>query len=156
MTETRTRDQERNGWTPVLNGDTYCSPRCGAKCTKADYDLCVTRANRLCKLLGEGWETRVWENLGWHYEVVFDLGTDRPGPLGPGQIKLHPSTHKGKTTYLCYFNSAAGQVMGESHEDPLEALIIAVRRVEAKRDVYSNDLSLVRAKTRNLVLRLLS
>lgn len=56
------------GWTPVLRGKIFCSPRCGGSCTKAAYDAAVKHAAELAALLGPGWEPVVWENLGWHYE----------------------------------------------------------------------------------------
>ncbi len=55
---------------PVLSGDIYCAPWCGCGCTKAAYDRAVTEAAALVERLGEGWEPRVWENAGWHYEAV--------------------------------------------------------------------------------------
>lgn len=54
-------------WVPVLNGDIFCSPGCGFKCTKKSYDQTVKRVNELCGNLGSNWIPRVWENGGWHY-----------------------------------------------------------------------------------------
>lgn len=31
-------------------------------------------AKALCARMGEGWEPRVWENLGWHYTAVLPFG----------------------------------------------------------------------------------
>ena len=56
-------------WTPRLNGDVYCSPACGFCCKKADFDRATERAQAIAKMLGGGWEPRVWENGGWHFEV---------------------------------------------------------------------------------------
>jgi len=54
---------------PVRNGDTYCSPRCGCKCTHADY-LKATRTSRaVAARLGAPWKPYVWENCGWHWSV---------------------------------------------------------------------------------------
>jgi hypothetical protein len=58
------------GWTPVLNGEIYCSPRCGGCCTKAAHDRAQEQAAALCATLGAGWMPRVWENLGWYCEAV--------------------------------------------------------------------------------------
>ena len=57
-------------WTPVLNGKTFCSPACGFKCTKAAFDAATDGARSLVNQLGSGWEPRVWENLGWHFEAT--------------------------------------------------------------------------------------
>jgi len=58
-----------NSWTPVLRGATYCSPDCGGRCTRASYDRAVAKSIKLANRMGDGWMTRVWENLGWHYQV---------------------------------------------------------------------------------------
>lgn len=57
-------------WTPRLNGKMFCSPACGGKCKKADFDLATDGASALVSQLGRGWEPRVWENLGWHFEAT--------------------------------------------------------------------------------------
>ncbi len=56
-------------WTPKLNGKVYCSPACGAKCLKVDFDLATEGANALVVQLGSGWMPHVWENFGWHFEA---------------------------------------------------------------------------------------
>lgn len=58
------------GWTPVHDGEIYCSPLCGAECKKADFDAATEQASLLATKLGDGWNPRVWENLGWHFEAV--------------------------------------------------------------------------------------
>ena len=59
-----------DAWTPKLDGVIYCSPACGGKCKKSDFDTATTAAHTLVRQLGHGWEPHVWENLGWHYEAV--------------------------------------------------------------------------------------
>lgn len=54
---------------PVLRGDIYCSPWCGGRCKKSDYDWAVAEADRLAREMGPGWEPVVHENLGWFYYV---------------------------------------------------------------------------------------
>jgi len=63
---------ERKRWKPVLSADgkIYCSPACGCKCTKEGYDRTTTKADALAKRMGAGWKPRVWENGGWHFEVL--------------------------------------------------------------------------------------
>lgn len=78
----------KDGWKPKLRGSTYCSPLCGGGCTKAAHDKAVAEANALVlRMKGSGWKPRVWENLGWHYEVH------------AGPVALHNNTHNGKTMY---------------------------------------------------------
>ena len=57
-------------WTPILSGENFCSPGCGAKCKKKDFDDATERALWLANQLGYGWEPHVWENLGWHFEAT--------------------------------------------------------------------------------------
>lgn len=56
-------------WTPKLNGAVYCSPACGFKCKKADFDRAMDGAAALVRQLGAGWSPSVWENGGWHFEA---------------------------------------------------------------------------------------
>lgn len=60
---------EADGWTPVLNGDLFCSPLCGCGCTKEEYDLVCEKATVLAARMGYRWEVEVWENMGWNYCV---------------------------------------------------------------------------------------
>lgn len=82
-------------WKPRKRGAIYCSPACGAKCLKADYDRCVREADALAKLLGPGWVPRIWENLGWHYEVGKDVATVWPN-------LRHSSRRGGGWTIMSY------------------------------------------------------
>ncbi len=67
--EARVKDLYSKG--PVLKGAIYCSPWCGFKCTKAAYDDAKRSAGELRDYLGsKRWKPRVWENMGWHYEVT--------------------------------------------------------------------------------------
>ena len=56
-------------WTPKREGAVYCSPACGNGCKWVDYKLASHKASKLAGRLGAGWKPRVWENLGWHWEV---------------------------------------------------------------------------------------
>jgi len=112
---------ERN-WTPTLSADGifFCSPACGGGkyCKKADYDLAVSRSNAAAEQLGEGWETHVWENLGWHYKVRkgfvtlhFSHYRDEPTPSIRAWIELPDQP----------------QIIGPSANDPVEALGLATQ-----------------------------
>lgn len=59
-------------WTPVRQGNIYCSPACGgrgATCTWASYQHAERSAAELAKKLGPEWKPEVWENLGWFWAV---------------------------------------------------------------------------------------
>lgn len=59
-------------WKPKRRGKFYCSQACGGgtHCLWADYQGAKKSAVALAKQLGNGWTPRIWENLGWHFEVV--------------------------------------------------------------------------------------
>jgi hypothetical protein len=57
-------------WKPRRRGAIYCSPACGAGCTKADFDDATERARLTCEALGPGWKPHVWENLRWHAQAI--------------------------------------------------------------------------------------
>lgn len=63
--------REDDRWTPVLKGKVFCSPGCGAKCTKAQHDAMLKLARKIAKQLGMGWEGTVRENCHW-YPVIVD------------------------------------------------------------------------------------
>lgn len=61
-------------WNPVISGDIYCSPACGAKCKLKDYENAVISANNLSKecteKIGGVWKPVIHENFGWHWCTV--------------------------------------------------------------------------------------
>lgn len=64
------------GWfdkPPRRSGNVYCSPWCGGQCKWTAFvsarQKATDLAKRLNKKFGSGWTPRVWENLGWNYEV---------------------------------------------------------------------------------------
>lgn len=57
-------------WTPIRKGKLLCSPACGGQCTYAAYVRAHKEAAACLRALGgSGWRIRVWENLGWHWQV---------------------------------------------------------------------------------------
>lgn len=113
---------KKRDWNPVTykrDGERYCSPACGHHCLKEDYDKAVKLADALCKRLGKGWESRVWENGGWHFSVK------------KGKLELHRNS---KRWYWADFSATSRQfhAHGETPEDAIEsALKIADEAVEA-------------------------
>lgn len=47
-----------------------CAKWCGRGCTEEEYLEAKRDARALCKKLGPGWRSRVWENMGWHFNAV--------------------------------------------------------------------------------------
>jgi hypothetical protein len=110
-----------SGWTPRLlqRGRVYCSPLCGHMCSRKDYDEAVAAASKLAILLGAGWRGRVWENMGWHYEVT----------KGVCEISAH--TSGGRTTYSFYFNGAVRiGLVNSKHTNPKALFAAGMQKVD--------------------------
>ncbi len=101
-------------WKPVRRGRVYCSTACGSGCTRAAYDSAVKAARKLARRLGKGWKTRVWENMGWHHEVL-----DRTEC-----IKVHPFYWRGRIhSYTAYLGEPGmGGRWVESSSTPEKAI----------------------------------
>lgn len=111
-----------------INGPngTYCSPACGFKCTRHAYERAMREADALAIRLGPGWEPRVWENWGWHYEAI------------KGAARVHPTSLSNPIVgdwvingYTCFFNTARQVVThAETPEDALGFAIQEARGIE--------------------------
>lgn len=76
------KERKKLSWKPVRRGGTYCSPACGAECKYTDYLEAKAEASALAEVMGRGWKARVWENMGWFYEVVNRMASVRKDPRG--------------------------------------------------------------------------
>ncbi len=56
-------------WKPIKRGHIYCSSACGGGCLLTAYHKAKAESAKEAKLMGKGWTTRVWENLGWHWHI---------------------------------------------------------------------------------------
>lgn len=111
---------DRYALTPVARGPIYCSPWCGAHCTRKAYDRATEAATALAASLGEGWTPRVWESLGWSWSAT------------KGESEVHPSirgsTISGEYTVTRYSASVrAGNQFIAYAEAPQDALGFAVQ-----------------------------
>jgi len=93
----------------VRRGSIYCAPWCGANCTWAAFQEATKRGEALAKLLGDGWKPRVWENMGWFYEVT------------NGILEVKTNRRRGKTTYSAWCQSNP-QVIGDYYSTPQAAI----------------------------------
>jgi len=115
------------GWKPRWNKrvGTYCSPRCGAGCTRAAWREAFQAGKALAEKMGTGWKWVVWENLGWHYKAV------------KGVVEIYPNIrHKNHQLkiigYTCFINSAH-QYIGDGKSASLalaRALLGATRATD--------------------------
>jgi hypothetical protein len=118
-------------WTPTHqpNG-VYCSAGCGHHCTRAEFDRATKGAKKLAAKLGKGWKPRVWENMGWFYEVqknnvVVSLG----GSLPPGRAR-----------YYARFNNPVHQTMSQG-STPQDAVDDALRKAWIMRQELAEALA---------------
>lgn len=119
----------KKGWTARRFGVFYCSPRCGAHCTRAAFETATRKAAALCKRLGPGWEPRVWENMGWFYSAQ------------KGVTEVHANHHhayRGGVSYSVYFNTAKQFVT--SDRSPIKALQLATDEARATVRKINRDL----------------
>lgn len=98
-------------WRAVARGRIFCSPACGAGCTKRAFKQATQQAFALAQHCGPGWTPRVWENMGWFCEAVSPCGRYRVIPLS-GSDEVH--------VYVGRFTA-----MGRTPE-------LALRRVKSK------------------------
>lgn len=101
----------RGPWIPVRDGGIYCSPRCGGKCKWSAYVEAHRAASALCEELGPGWEPRVWENLGWHWESFLK------GPEGT-RVEVHSPSSDG----VYWINALLPQQTYVKSDNPIKAV----------------------------------
>ena len=104
---------------PVLIGDTYCSPACGFRCTKAAYDEACAKGEELATQLGSDWKSDVWENCAWHYAAQHTKEN----------IRVYYHSDDG---YTCYYNGPKQQVARAA--DPVLAFNAAVDLMKELRE----------------------
>lgn len=125
-----TKDGEARGWSPVRNGDIYCSPRCGHGCTHSAYLNAVAAADALAARIGPDWKPHVWENLGWHYAA--HSACDR--------WKVHAHLRNGREDDYTAFLGPAGEgggIWAERGETPQEAIEHTKARALAQTEAYA-------------------
>ena len=126
-------------WKPIWKGKTFCSPACGYGCTRAAYKQAWLDAKELASQLGWEWRTRVWENMGWHYEVV----------SASGCWKVSPLIHRGKVTgYSAYLGKSGspGGLWCNHARTPFAAIEKVRRRALATIDCYQRMLDACRTE----------
>jgi hypothetical protein len=108
-------------WTPKLNGAIFCSPACGFKCKKVDFDHAMESAATLANQLGNGWRPCVWENGGWYFEVKKGAATVSVDEAGEytATIRFH-------------FEDDHENCLSESRQDPREAVAALVERMNQR------------------------
>ena len=77
-------------WTPVRDGERFCSPACGRGCTSEEHHLASAVASATAAAFAADWRAEVWENLGWHWVIVSP----------DGRLKVHPNYGHGFSAFL--------------------------------------------------------
>lgn len=119
-------------WTPKLAGEIFCSPACGAKCRKKDFDEATERAHVLASQLGYGWESHVWENMGWHFEATKRGAT--VSVVEDSQYEASIRFYMDERTELC---------VSETRNSPAEAVAAVVEGLNARIKVLQRALNAV-------------
>jgi len=127
------KDDDESGWVPVLQGEVYCSPRCGGKCTLAAFDKATSDAQALASEMGQGWKPRVWENLGWHYDVGKSDARITPPPYGSAEFTAWIEPGKTERNLICQFIEKA--------ENPHDALGFATQSARTMISRLENSLA---------------
>ncbi len=111
----------------IRRGDLYCADWCGCGCTWAEYNQACNEAAALAKRLGSGWKPRVWENGGWHYEVIRGVCEVKPSRRRLGGDLW---TVDGYTAWI----QTRPQYISERRDAPEEALREAMLLMKAAFD----------------------
>lgn len=105
-------------WKPrSLPGGIYCSPACGARCRRKDYERANSDAAALCKRLGPGWKPRVWENMGWHWIVQNGDVEVRPDVVSAAKTRSQRVTF-----YSAWYQGLPSQIISGYHRNVRAAL----------------------------------
>ena len=119
-------------WTPKLTGEIYCSPACGSKCKKQDFDKATERAHALASQLGYGWEPRVWENCGWYFEAA---------KRGATVSVVDDSQYEASIRF--YMDERIELCVSETRNSPAEAVEAVVEGLNARIKVLQRALNAV-------------
>jgi hypothetical protein len=87
----------KQDWTPVRDGDIYCSPACGAGCTFKAWEEAQAKSKAMADDLGPGWTPNVWENLGWYCGARAAGGNVRVYPNRDGSFSAYFDIYRGNT-----------------------------------------------------------
>ena len=133
MPSTRTKP---NPWKPIRDGEIYCAPACGRGCTHAEYAKAISESDGYAQHLGAGWKTRVFENLGWHWELISPSGRLTVSPhyrekklesfTASIQMKNGPGFHANDKRPRAAISKVRAKVA--QHADAMKALRILLER----------------------------
>lgn len=97
----------------------FVAAKGGGGCKRVDYERAVQSAQDLASMMGEGWQPRVWENLGWHYSATFGAAT------------VHRKTSADGGYWVCIHGKPNERSYYGEHAEPRKAFCIAFKAMEA-------------------------
>jgi hypothetical protein len=90
-----------------------------------EKDRVTAKAERLCVWLGEGWQSRVWQNMGWHFEAHWK-----------GLIHVYPSSRRDGTWFCmigeCGMAASLAPDKTFCSPDPKQVVRLTVAAYKAK------------------------
>jgi hypothetical protein len=120
---------DKRDWMPREQpGGIYCSPACGCRCKRADYDKALQEATAMAAELGEGWRARVWENMGWHYSADKAHASVHANIIG-GRVRSYTAFINGERQVV-----GSGNTGREAFEDGLSKLDGMIAQLQRERE----------------------
>lgn len=116
------------GWIPVRRGERYCSPRCGCDCTLEQHQRAHRDGAALAKKM-PGYTPRIWENGGWHHEIISKCRRIRISPIPLG---CRTKGEKGIFHFTAFIGDAGkigGRWVGVG-VTPQEAVVAALEQMQ--------------------------
>lgn len=117
-------------WTPIRNGEIFCSPACGGQCKRVDFDHVSAQAGVLAAKLGRGWMPIVWENLGWYFKVQ----------KGAATVRINSKGNFEACVEVNFIDNSTAQIL-QSHRDPRRAVELANDIVRSKIETLKRTLA---------------
>jgi hypothetical protein len=90
-------------------GKIKCDKLCGRGCTRNEYERARRRAQAIRAALGKRWKVYLWDNLGWHHEVISPdryIRVSRLDGFGPPSFLAYISDTKGQP-FVCWSGRAS-------------------------------------------------
>lgn len=102
------------------------------KMQKKDFDEATERAHALASQLGYGWEPRVWENGGWHFEAA---------KRGATVSVVDDSQYEASIRF--YMDECIELCVSETRESPVQAVEAVIEGLNARIKVLQRALNAV-------------
>jgi hypothetical protein len=132
-------------WTPVRNGEIYCSPACGCNCTQAEFELATMQAERLCARMNnmkggfKDWVPYVWENMGWHFQIRREVFQHPHAVHERNQCEMTSHGEEGQIKRYSCMVAINGRAFSTMADTPERALRITMNEIRAFMQAFENS-----------------